>query len=786
MTTNYVDARWIAGLFSRDPDVTLPERPRLIPELAAVPYGADGILFAGSENTEVVRGQSARTLLPRVLPLLDGSRTLRALAEALPDIPPQHVIAIVSLLYSRGLLEDGRPVAPAFPHVAAFAGRSIDSSRMNRNRDEAMARLAAARVRVSGPPEIATMVVRDLRDSGVLDIEAGSDDSADLAVFIAGGDDAVDPDAIDRVVQSGGRAYVLGLGACEALIGPLFLRGLTSCGRCFFRNFPRPAGAADPLFAQMAAGLAGLQIFHALSRIGPGTLHTTFRILRIGDDGGWTQESRLAPRTPGCPACGLRGGGIVADDPRTIAWIYHGSTSFQTSELIGPKDHQAHYAVANVKLATEKKPRLFTGPTEPLPDPLPAARTAPSCVDLAHVATLLARAAGEVPMEGGRSRRVAPTGGNLGSVDLWLLAHNVDGLPRAVYHYDAPRHQLEHVKELSGDDLARAFGEAALETQCVLVGTGALARIAQKYKAFAYRLTHYDSGVALAYLHEVSRSFGLPLREVGDFHDGEVAGLLGLVRRWEFPLPTFVAAVGGGSRTFAPPRSAGIAAPLTAADRSVEVLHRLIDDAAEIPPPQPVSAGGAAPASRRVPRQPALGSFEEILLTRRAVRDWIPTPVDAGLVLDLMQHAEEMLWHRRAAGAGDFFVRPVALIARGTESFPAGVFELAGDTLKLRALLSERQYAACVNQISLGRSSASIVMIADLDAALAARGVRGYREASLDAGAAIGAVWLAATAHGLAGCAAGGTVASGFREICGMDGYVECPLLGFHFGWPAV
>ena len=76
-------------------------------------------------------------------------------------------------------------------------------------------------------------------------------------------------------------------------------------------------------------------------------------------------------------------------------------------------------------------------------------------------------------------------------------------------------------------------------------------------------------------------------------------------------------------------------------------------------------------------------------------------------------------------------------------------------------------------------------MIADLDAALTRRGARGYREASLDAGAAMGAVWLAATAHGLTGSLAGGAVASGFREICGMDGYVECPLLGFHFGWPA-
>jgi SagB-type dehydrogenase family enzyme len=799
-TTNVVDARWIAQSFSRDPDMSLPERPRLIPELVAVPCGADGILFAGAETTELIRGKSTRTLLPRVLPLLDGTRTLPELAQSLHDVPPQHVIGVISLLYSRGLLEDGRPGEQAFPHVAAFAGRYSDASRVNRNRGEAMARLAAARVRVSGSPAIASMVMRDLRDSGVGDVEladAGiaNDEPADLTVFIANGDDPVDPDAIDRVVRDGGRAFFLGLGTREAQIGPLFLEGVTSCCRCLFRAFPRPAGPTDPLFARMAAGLAALQIFHALSRIASGALHTTFRILSADEHGVWTQEQRLAARTPGCRTCGLGGSEIGAEDPRAIAWIYHVSTSFQTDALIGPKDHQAHHAVASIKLAAEAKARLFTGPTVALPEPLPLHGTAPwladaasvpaSRADLGHVATLLARAAGEVPVDGGGSRRVAPTGGNLGSVDLWLLAHDVDGLERAVYHYDAPRHQLERVTDLGGDDLARAFGDAALETQCLIVGSGALAKLAQKYKSFAYRLVHYDAGVALAYLHELARSFGLPLREVGDFHDGSLAGLLGLTRRSEFPLPTFVAALGAGSRAFAPPRAAGVAAPLAPSDRSMDAVHRLMDDSAEIAPPEPARPSAAAPSSGRVSPRPAVPSFDEILLSRRSIRDWAPTPVDADLVLELMLRADAMLRHRRAAGAGDCFVRPVAVLARGTDSFAAGLYELDGDRLRFRAPVDARQYAACVNQLSFSRSPASIVMIADLDATLARRGARGYREAALDAGAAIGTVWLAATAHGLAGSAAGGAVTSGFRAICGMDGYVECPLLGFHFGWPA-
>jgi SagB-type dehydrogenase family enzyme len=800
-SANFVDARWLAQSFSNDPDVSLPERPRLIPELVGVPYGADGILFAGGEHTELVRGKSTRTLLPRVLPLLDGTRTLPALAEALADIPPQHVVSIVTLLYSRGLLEDGPAEAHPLPHVASFAGRYVDCSRINHNRGEALARLGAARVRVSGTHEVAAMLVRDLRDSGIDAVRAEGrgvraegrgpraegDDEADVEVFVASGD-FDDADAIDAITRNGGRAYLLSIGAREAQIGPLFLPGVTSCARCLVRNFGRPAGEADPLFARMAASLASLQIFHALGRIASGSLHTSFRILGIEEDGTWIQDTRLATRTPGCAACGLGGDAMPADDARAAAWIYHGSTSFQTHELIGPKDHQAHYAVANIKLASEKKTRLFSGDTVPLPPPMHASGDAPwlasapapqTRANLEHVATLLARAAGEIALEGGGTRRVAPTGGNLGSVDLWLLAHDVDGLARAVYHYDPPRHQLEYVRELNPEEMMAAFGDAALETQCFLIGTGALSKIAQKYKSFAYRLIQYDSGVALAYLHELARYFGLPLREAGDFHDGETANVLGISRRWEFPLTTFVAAIGGRT-PFAPPRAQGVPAPLKISDRSVDSVHRLIEESAEIAPAIFTSTNPIA-APRRASLPAPLRSFDEILFTRRALREWSTAPVDENLILDLLQRADAMLQQRRAAGASRSHVRAIAVVARGN----AGIYELDGDALRFRAPIDDAQYKRCVNQISLGRSSASIVTIANLDTALAQRGARGYREAAIDAGAAIGAAWLAATAHGLTGSAAGGTVASGFRETCGMDGYVECPLLAFHFGWPA-
>src|SRR5207253_9961343 len=102
-----VDANWIGRAFADDRDLRLPERPRLIPELLVLPVGADGLLFVGAEEEQVIRGRSARGALRSLLPELDGRRTLAELAQALP-LSATQLTGMVSLLFSRGLLEDGQ------------------------------------------------------------------------------------------------------------------------------------------------------------------------------------------------------------------------------------------------------------------------------------------------------------------------------------------------------------------------------------------------------------------------------------------------------------------------------------------------------------------------------------------------------------------------------------------------------------------------------------------------------------------------------------------------------
>jgi hypothetical protein len=138
----------------------VPEHPLLAPWYRLVEDG-DRLLLEHGRSVVVLEGGAARVLLPALLPLLDGARTLDELAAELGEAARPAIANALELLAANRLLaEGGGPARRSASVEAVAAAYGIDPS-------VAVGRLAAARVGVVGGSTAAAHVARLLQAAGV-------------------------------------------------------------------------------------------------------------------------------------------------------------------------------------------------------------------------------------------------------------------------------------------------------------------------------------------------------------------------------------------------------------------------------------------------------------------------------------------------------------------------------------------------------------------------------------------------------------------------------------------
>jgi hypothetical protein len=577
----------MAAAVAWDPQFTLPARPRLLDHLVVIPL-ADGLVVEGTGERQVLRGKAATELIPDLLRLLDGTHGIDDLATTLGR-PRQHIHAAVALLYACGLLEDAEQ-APAWPggvapEVAAVLGRHLDTTRVNRSVGAALTRLAAARVVIVAESTAARSLAGSLRRAGVgqLSLAAAdtwepslagaSEDGIDLVIALA--EDSTVSTAFDALDEWCDRARVPWLRSAYTSagieLGPRFESGHTACYRCFAREWP--ANLARPSDRHRIAwyGLVADEAIALLSRVGKPTSTNGVTTLDLA---GWQDRTVLIPRRPGCPRCCPQPGAYPTrpgayPDEVPLALRYEQAVAFPPRHLLNPKDHQHHYRPANLALQTGSK-RYPGAHHEELPPPertpvppsgvstrstVTADSPPAGTVDRDTLAGLLLRTGGRraVPepgrpgeprpggsrpggsRPGGKVQRWAPTGGNLGSVQLYLLAVNVAGLAPGWYCYESAEHRLAEVRRCADSpshgytgvvgappppsrptayQLAGTVADEQLPPvpAALLVLTGALGRVATKYYDFACRIVYLDAGVATAQLQAVADAYRLGTR----------------------------------------------------------------------------------------------------------------------------------------------------------------------------------------------------------------------------------------------------------------------------------
>lgn len=296
----------------------VPERPFLAPwyRIAA---SEQKLVVEYGQRVVCLEGRAAERLLPALLPLLDGTRTIEEVVEIVGAPARAAVEHAVEELAAHGVLADGPPLPDDLPRPLAGTVELLASLKpAGRPLGETAEALTRASVAIAGSGSGAVEIARLLRLSGV---------SVERVDAVEGGWDLTvcAPSAPELPHFGDWNAQALEAGAPwlqvlpfdgrYAALGPLYLPGDTCCYECFQRRraanvdfgqelrlleHAPAAYPAAPAVDSVVAGLAALLVLRWLI-LGDHYVPGAFYAFEPGAPLGLSLHH--VHRVPRCPAC---------------------------------------------------------------------------------------------------------------------------------------------------------------------------------------------------------------------------------------------------------------------------------------------------------------------------------------------------------------------------------------------------------------------------------------------------------------------------------------------------
>jgi bacteriocin biosynthesis cyclodehydratase domain-containing protein len=228
-------------------EAAFPRLPLLAPWYRVVGDG-DRLLLEHGGSLVVLEGAAVRVLLPALLPLLDGTRTVDDLAQRLGVAARPAIEHALATLAEHEALVEG-PDAPRERREAAHAVAGVYGLAPA----DAAARLEAATIGVVGRSPAGADVSRLLRLAGVEGVRQISwraSTDLDLVVVVP----AVDE--LDLVAAWNRRAHERSIrwlllrpfDGRFAIVGPLVVPGESACHECVLRRRGANLGFGDSIF----------------------------------------------------------------------------------------------------------------------------------------------------------------------------------------------------------------------------------------------------------------------------------------------------------------------------------------------------------------------------------------------------------------------------------------------------------------------------------------------------------------------------------------------------------
>jgi SagB-type dehydrogenase family enzyme len=838
----------------------LPLRPRFLHETVVVPI-EDGVIIEGTQQMQVLKGQAAQTVLPFLVSLMDGTRTVAELERSFAPTEVKHMHAVLSLLASCGLLEDGtnEPADNLLhdPATLAFLRRFLGATGINSSGPEAYRKLQSAEVAILGP--------RNILDSGVVQsllTEAGigqvtSIDSASLDDWFskpkilsgqsfllsicAGAEDCAWYEMLDSSCfdhQISWLRSAIDQDERIADLGPFFQGKGFLCYRCF-REVHSPASSLSRSGRSHRIGtdlqfwfsMVAVEVAYLLTGIAPSLTGRDFIRYNLQE---WTTQSLRCVRLPDCPRCSPIASPIAGYESLPIGQVPI-NTALVFEDYVGPRS-RSH-------LTTRAQPRHSRtwSPLTRMYKQMPNCNryvlnrkllkldhdvvnilckdSAPKRLTLGldELSTILMMTAG-IRHDSGVSnntkiQRWAATAGNLGSVEIFVAIHSVDGLNPGFYFYRPREHSLAlfqmRADTMQVDDfISRVIPKKRHGLPEVLVlFTAAFHRITHKYGSFAYRLINLDAGASLSQLHLVARSLGLSSRTESRWADDLIEKQLNL-EPFREQSTTVVSLSCEPRRTVCEskqqnlkpqsgiPPSAKL--PREFCELQVSEVTKILYRESriwehelaspEFHVPDKLMPAQQDPCDPTSPPPICCGyTVGDVLSRRTSVRRYDVHPVHIDQLNMMLYCAEKGDFEDWPADRCDLPLKLLAMAWR-VDGLDPGVYvydyrsrhlSLAGGPL------SNAQRKELFVQDEFAQAPLVIWIAGSLLAACARQGAFGHRRLLLRAGAAAHRVWMTALGMGLSGALVAGLIPGAAERYLGIDGYLQVSLLATAIGYEA-
>jgi bacteriocin biosynthesis cyclodehydratase domain-containing protein len=297
-------------------------RPLLAPWYRLA-HDGDRLLLEHGRSVVVMEGGAVRVLLPALLPLLDGTRTLDEVVEALGGPARPAIEQALERLVEHGLVVEGPP--------SDSEGASSLSELYGLAPALAAERLEDARLGVIGRSPIGAQAARLLRRAGLANVaRLSADDTTDVDLVLV----APAPDEVSLLGEWNRRALEsgtcwIGVRPFDGLawsIGPLAVPGESCCYECLLlrlashldygrdlpllERLPAPAVGGPALELVVVGVLVQIALGWMIGRdtslpavlhvveARPGIAVSRHRVLRVPRCGACSSLEQLAPRLP--------------------------------------------------------------------------------------------------------------------------------------------------------------------------------------------------------------------------------------------------------------------------------------------------------------------------------------------------------------------------------------------------------------------------------------------------------------------------------------------------------